>query len=340
MYLKINFIFVLTMTEILLYGSIDGESSSDFIEDFTEKTANNEDIVVRVNTPGGNPEYTFGMVAKFSEYTGKKKIQVDGKAYSGGLYFLCYGEENESLDVSEFLLHRAAYPSYYENDVEFFTDAVKGNLERINKSLRKAFEAKVDVPLFEQLTKCNLDEVFSMENRVDVFFSADIAKKVGLISKINKITPTKKAEIDSYINSKIVQIAAEYKGATQEEIIKTNTMTLDELKAKHPELFAQAFDLGVTSGIAKEKDRVKSCLVFAEIDLVGVKAAIESGEALTATAMAEFMLKTASKKTLETIEEEAAPEVKTKEVSTKEKAKEEAEKEAWLKEVNQHLELN
>ena len=341
MYLKINFIFVLTMTEILLYGSIDGESSSDFIEDFTEKTANNEDVVVRVNTPGGNPEYTFGMVAKFSEYTGKKKIQVDGKAYSGGLYFLCYGEENESLDVSEFLLHRAAYPSYYENDVEFFTDAVKGNLERINKSLRKAFEAKVDVPLFEQLTKCNLDEVFSMENRVDVFFSADIAKKVGLISKINKITPTKKAEIDSYINSKMIQIAAEYKGAeTQIENFKINKMTLDELKAKHPEVFAQAFELGAISGIAKEKDRVKSCLVFAEIDLVGVKAAIESGEALTATAMAEFMLKTASKKTLETIEEEAAPEVKTKEVSTKEKAKEEAEKEAWLKEVNQHLELN
>ena len=340
MYLKINFIFVIRMTEILLYGSIDGESSSDFIEDFTEKTANNEDIVVRVNTPGGNPEYTFGMVAKFSEYTGKKKIQVDGKAYSGGLYFLCYGEENESLDVSEFLLHRAAYPSYYENDTDFFTDAVKGNLERINKSLRKAFEAKVNVPLFEQLAKCNLDEVFSMETRIDVFFSADIAKKVGLISKINKITPTKKAEIDSYINSKMVQIAAEYKGATQEEIIKTNIMTLDELKAKHPELYAEAIDKGEKQGIAKEKDRVKSCLVFAEIDLVGVKAAIESGEALTATAMAEFMLKTASKKTLEIIEEEAAPEVKTKEVPASEKGKEDAEKEAWLKEVKQHLELN
>ena len=132
MYLKINFIFVLTMTEILLYGSIDGESSSDFIEDFTEKTANNEDVVVRVNTPGGNPEYTFGMVAKFSEYTGKKKIQVDGKAYSGGLYFLCYGEENESLDVSEFLLHRAAYPSYYENDVEFFTFFIILKIEFFN----------------------------------------------------------------------------------------------------------------------------------------------------------------------------------------------------------------
>ena len=121
MYLKINFIFVLTMTEILLYGSIDGESSSDFIEDFTEKTANNEDIVVRVNTPGGNPEYTFGMVAKgFQNIQVRKKFKLMERHYSGGLYFLCYGEENESLDVSEFLLHRAAYPSYYENDVEFF----------------------------------------------------------------------------------------------------------------------------------------------------------------------------------------------------------------------------
>ena len=116
--------------------------------------------------------------------------------------------------------------------------------------------------------------------------------------------------------------------------------TLEELKAKHPEFYAEAIDKGVKKGIAKEKDRVKSCLVFAEIDLVGVKAAIESGEPLTATAMAEFMLKTASKKTLEEIESENAKVIETKEVSTTEKAKAEAEKESWLKEVNQHLELN
>lgn len=328
------------MTEILLYGSIDGESSSDFIEDFTEKTANNENVLVRVNTNGGNPEYTMGMVAKFSEYKGKKKVQVDGKAYSGGMFFCCYADEVEALDVSQFLLHRAAYPSYYENDSSFFTEPIKENLISINRDLRKAFEAKVDVALFEKIKKCKLDEVFSLDDRIDVFFTAQEALQVGLISKINKITPTKKAEIDSYINSKMVQIAAEYKGAIQEEIIKTNIMTLEELKAKHPELYAEAIDKGVKKGIAKEKDRVKSCLVFAEIDLVGVKAAIESGEPLTATAMAEFMLKTASKKTLEEIESENAKVIETKEVSTTEKAKAEAEKESWLKEVNQHLELN
>lgn len=328
------------MTEILLYGSIDGESSSDFIEDFTEKTANNENVLVRVNTSGGNPEYTMGMVAKFSEYKGKKKVQVDGKAYSGGMFFCCYADEVEALDVSQFLLHRAAYPSYYENDSSFFTEPIKENLISINRDLRKAFEAKVDVALFEKIKKCKLDEVFSLDDRIDVFFTAQEALQVGLISKINKITPTKKAEIDSYINSKMVQIAAEYKGAIQEEIIKTNIMTLEELKAKHPELYAEAIDKGVKKGIAKEKDRVKSCLVFAEIDLVGVKAAIESGEPLTATAMAEFMLKTASKKTLEEIESENAKVIETKEVSTTEKAKAEAEKESWLKEVNQHLELN
>ena len=242
------------MTEILLYGSIDGESSSDFIEDFTEKTANNENVLVRVNTSGGNPEYTMGMVAKFSEYKGKKKVQVDGKAYSGGMFFCCYADEVEALDVSQFLLHRAAYPSYYENDSSFFTEPIKENLISINRDLRKAFEAKVDVALFEKIKKCKLDEVFSLDDRIDVFFTAQEALQVGLISKINKITPTKKAEIDSYINSKMVQIAAEYKGAIQEEIIKTNIMTLEELKAKHPELYAEAIDKGVKKGIAKESD--------------------------------------------------------------------------------------
>jgi len=325
------------MADLLLYGSIDSFGAAEFISELDEKTANNEDLLVRVNTPGGNPEYAFGMVAKYKEYTGKKRVQVDGKAFSAGLFFLCYADEVEAYDVSEFLLHRAAYPEYFENDPKYFTDAIRGNLDRVNASLMTAFKNKVDVPLFEELTGFKLKDVFSMERREDVFFSADVAKKIGLISKVNKITPTKKAEIKEFESLVVMEMAAEYKGAQQEEI-KTDKMTLEELKAKHPDVYAQAHKEGMTSGINKEKDRVEACMVFLDIDPVGVKAAIESGNELTAKAMAEFALKANSKTALATLETETKeqPVVDTKEVPNTEKAAEAKTVEDFMAEVKKH----
>lgn len=281
--------------EVLLYGTIDSYSSSEFIKEFSELEAENEPITVRVNTPGGSPEYGFGMVSKFAEYTGDKKVKVDGKAHSMGLFYCVYAakENVEALDVSEFLLHRAAYPSYWENDASFFTEQVRANLERINKSLRTAFENRVDVPLFEQLTGCKVKDVFSMDSRIDVFFDAKVAKRVGLISKINPITPQKTAEINSLLSvmaCKTYEIAA----LSTESNSNQNKMTLDELKAKHPEAYAEAVALGVS----KENDRIKSIMVFAHLDLKSCKEAIDSGKELTATQMAEFSLKAMSPEAL------------------------------------------
>lgn len=303
--------------EVLLYGTIDSYSSSEFIKEFAELEAENEPITVRVNTPGGSPEYGFGMVSKFAEYTGDKKVKVDGKAHSMGLFYCVYAlkENVEALDVSEFLLHRAAYPSYWESDASFFTEQVRANLERINKSLRTAFENRVDVPLFEQLTGCKIKDVFSMDSRIDVFFDAKVAKKVGLISKINPITPQKTAEINSLLSvmaCKSYEIAA----LSTESNSNQNKMTLDELKAKHPEAFAEAVALGAS----KENDRVKSIMVFAHLDLKSCKEAIESGKELTAMQMAEFSLKAMSPEALAQMNASAAPVVTTAAVETQEES--------------------
>jgi ATP-dependent protease ClpP protease subunit len=88
--------------EILLYGDINSDSSSLFITRLNDAIA--DDISVRVNTNGGNPEYGWGSVAKFAEHPGKKSCKVDGKAYSFGAYFLCYTEDVEALDVSQHFL--------------------------------------------------------------------------------------------------------------------------------------------------------------------------------------------------------------------------------------------
>ncbi len=68
---------------------------------------------------------------------------------------------------------------------------------------------------------------------------------------------------------------------------------LEQLKAEHPELFAQVLAMGVTN----ERDRVGAWMKFVDADAKAVADGISSGEALTQTAMADFTMKiiTASK---------------------------------------------
>lgn len=289
--------------DILLYGDINSVSSADFINAIDENA--DGEISVRINSGGGSPEYGWGMIAKFSEHTGKKSIKVDGQAHSMALYFLCYCSGVEALDVSEYVLHRAAYSPWFESNAEYFTQPVRENLERVNASLRTAFEAKVDVKKFEELKGVKLKDVFSMDSRIDVVLSASEAKKIGLIDKIVKITPEKRSEIEVMIGK-----AARFSGSiptasNENENQNQNIMTIEKLKAEHPGVFAQAVALGVTQGVSQEKDRIGAVLVFQELDPV-IKAAIDSDKPLSETAKAELTLASFKKETLGKIEGGAA----------------------------------
>lgn len=288
--------------ELLLYGSINEFSSQEFIECVNAIEDNTQPLTMRVNSGGGSPEYGWGMIAKFAEYPGPKNIKVDGQAHSMALYSLCYTQDVEALDVATFTLHRAAYPSWYENDPEYFDEASRAQLDSINKSLRAALEAKIDVAKFEELKGVKLKDVFSMDSRIDVNITAAEAKKIGLIKNVIKITPQKQAEIDSLFS----QIMAKHTPVSTNNQVKPktkNNMTIEQLKAEHPALYAQV----VAEGVAQERDRVEACMAFIDIDANGVKAAIESGKPLTQKQMADFTVKALSAEKLKAIEANNPP---------------------------------
>lgn len=326
------------MNELLVYGAINSFSSAAFIESFSGIDPESE-LTVRVNTDGGSPEYMWGMAAKFSEHPGKKRVKLDGKAHSGGLFFPLYADEVEALDVTESLLHRAAYPDWFEKS-EYFTEPLRQNLERINTSLRKAFEAKVDVKVFEEMKGVKVKDIFSMDDRIDVFLSAKELKKLGIVNKIVQLTPKRR----TMINTEMARIAAQYSGQEVEEIkqeskpetdANKHTMNASELKEKHPEVYNEVFN----AGIAAERDRVEACLVFIDIDAKGVKEAIESGNPLSQKQTAEFSLKAMNAQKLAELEKESPDAVTTEEAKT-EKTEAEAKVDAFEAEVDSILKIN
>lgn len=316
-------------TDILIYGRIDEYSATAFFENVNEELEENPDaeIVVRINSEGGSPEYTWGMIAKFNELTGKKSVKNDGKSYSMGLYFNCYVENAIAYDTTQFILHRAAYSNWIESDPEMFSDSMRANLENINKKLRAAFEAKVDVSKFENLksVKANgitLDKVFSMDSRIDVALTAKEAKQIGLINEVVQLTPSIKAEIESHIGASASYSAQNINKENQQitQPKKQTTMTIETLKAEHPALFAQIVALGVDG----ERNRVAAAMVYNDIDPVAVKALIESGKDLSQKDMAEFGLKATHKMMAENIKKDSPVAVVTTEVLVVETEKEKA----------------
>lgn len=325
--------------EILIYSRIDEWSAPEFINSVEE--AKDQDISVRVNSEGGSPEYGWGMIKKFSEHTGEKNVKVDGCAHSMAMFFLCYADNVEAISTAEFLIHRAAYPNWIENDPDYFDEAMRGNLERVNASLMTALKNKIDVSEFENLDCMKtpgykLKDIFSMDKRVEVFITAKEAKKIKLIDKVVDITPAKRSELSTLKAAEAKKYGIVKKAATLETektTQKTDIMTLAELKEKHPAIFAEA----VLAGELKERDRVGAFMAFIDVDAEAVKTGVKTGKVMSQTEMSELSLKAVNKAALKNIADDNAEEVETEEVSTKEVTAKEKNAEAFTKDVQKHL---
>lgn len=312
------------MYEALLYGDINEWSSKDFIQ----RLINNKpkDITVRVNTDGGEVRYGYGVLAKIKECTGIKVMKNDGEANSMGAFLFIVADQAEALEQATFLFHRAAFSKWFENDPMLMTSENKNYLIKMNADLRTLMEAKLDVAKFEQITKVTLDELFSLDTRINVTLNAAEAKEVGLIQKIVPLTTSKKMEIEAFKKRAMAK--------ADTEIPKNKIMTIEQLQAEHPSVFAQIFENGKKAGVEAEKDRVEACLVFLEIDQKAVVEAIASGKALTGKQMAEFNLKATVAQAKKGLEAENKETVVTATATTK--TKEQIEAEAEVEEVKAH----
>ena len=260
-----------------------------------------DQITLRVNSLGGSVHAGYGLVAKIDESAVPINIKVDGVAASMAAFACVFAKSVECLDVSEFIFHRA--------DMWSPTDSEKEYLRGVNAKMRKKMESKIDSELWASVTGVTYDQMFDENQRLDVVVDAKKAKKLGIVKKINVLSPVEAKAIsamsDKYITAdessrfdnvfKQIRAAAESipenrpenKPVNPKPIIK---MTIDQLKAEHPDVFAAA----VKQGVQAERDRVGAYMVYADVDIDGVKKGIESGEAISQTAMAEFTRKAIS----------------------------------------------
>lgn len=310
--------------EILLYGGIYSYSVEAFINKMEEYK--NNDVAIRINSGGGDPIAMWGAASKMREHTKNVLVKTDGRADSAATYLLLYADKSECLNISTFVLHRAAF--YNESNL---TPSDISELAKVNADMRKALEMKIDEAKLKILKNVTLDDIFNPEQRIDVQLTAEEALEIGLVNKINPINQREMQAISDYLYNGIAASSQEPKEKTQ----NPTKMDITKLKAEHPELYAQIFALG----IAQEKDRVEAFLVYNELDAKGVKAAIEEGKPMTQKQMAEFGLKALSSDALKNLSASSANPVITGAPDSTIVTDKEKELSAFEKEVRANLKL-
>ena len=320
--------------EILLYFPIYSSTAASFIEEMEANKGN--DVCIRMNCPGGDVMASMGMIAKYNEHTGGKKVKVDGRAASMAAYFCAMADEVECLDVSEFLIHRAAFPTWVENDKNIFTDEMKGMLQRHNDMLRASLEKKIDPAKFKRMKGKSFDDVFSMDSRIDVTLTASEAKTLGLVTKVFPLNQAKKREINALASN--VGIAAFYdETAEAETIIITNNkqtvMTIQDVRAN-----AEVYNALKAEILKREKDRIAAFAAFAEYDEKAVLEAIIKGDEFSPSFGAKMQAAAIKKLGITNITNATATVTETNEVATaatdEDKAK--ADAAAFYNGVNAH----
>lgn len=309
------------MKEILIYSGIYSFTAESFIEKLAE-IPKDEDVTVRLNSPGGSVFAGWGMIAALKERTGKNILKVDGNASSMAFFLVPFFDEVQALDVTSFMVHRATAYIDTDDDQKMLDDA--------NATLRKTLESRIKSDVFEQVTGVSIKDVFEAEKRRDIWITAKDAKKIGLVDKVTRLTPR---EIEAFEN-KLVAIlpgaeAEQSQGSEQatntdnNESKKVKQMTKEKLKAEFPQVYAEI--------VQDEKDRVESWLAFADVDFEACKTGIEEDKPVTQKVIAQMARKAMTANEAQTIEAESDNEVDTPEEETttqEDKELEKAEKEA------------
>jgi len=154
-----------------------------------------------------------------------------------------------------------------------------------------------------------------MDSRIDVFLTAKEAKQVGLVSKINTITPKKAQELKASFSKLAARYDVDFSSvvetpnagennnlsvnpdANNKVNNKNKYMTIEQFKAENPELFAQI----QSTAVETEKDRVNAWLKFIEVDAKAVTEGIKEGKNLSQEAMADFSVKMFAKNTTDKV---------------------------------------
>jgi ClpP class serine protease len=306
--------------------------------DLANNTASVHTIVGLLDTPGGTVDGTeaFAQAIKGSD---KRTIGcIDNLCCSAGYWIgssfdeLVATSKTDVIGSIGTMCSFADYSGYYEmNGIvqrEFYATASKDK----NKSFNDARKGNGDALVKEMLDPLN--DVFLntvKENRGSKLskkenvltgktYTASQAQQHGLIDGVSSFNGVIKNAVEQKGKKGTTSLMSTYVPTTPAANENINTskndtmegITLEELKAQHPDIYKAA----ETAGVEKERARVKAWQPWSSADPEYVQKAIEEGKEFNATEMADLSKKALAKSKLADVENDSASSMELEEATT------------------------
>lgn len=272
------------MRTIAFLSGMNDFTVGEFINSFQEAQDLGEtDVLVRLNTGGGSvmAGYSWIMTVRdFEAVEGNNiEMRVEGRADSMGAFSTLFVNNTSAIEQSTLTFHRAEFPEWMN-----VTDEMQSQLDKINSDLRSALEAKVDADRWKSITGTTIRQMFNTkQERINVTINARQARKLGILKNVVTLSPVEAEQLNSELIAASIDPINVPKKETKNEN-KTSEMTVEEIKANHPEAYEQIVALGVQS----EKDRVEAWLEFKDIDSAMAITGVVSGKNVNQKDIASF----------------------------------------------------
>lgn len=253
------------------------------------------ELTVVINSGGGSVFSASEIYTELKKFIGRVKVEIVGVAASAASVIAMAGTTVEMSPTGQLMIHNASTSTWGDyREMDHTSDF----LQKVNQSIMNAYTVK---------TGKSSDELKGLMD-AETWMTAQEAKESGFIDSImfeNEVGAVASAERPELINgvlpqeviNKVREQLANDKSLSvvnstpqqfKKEESEVNTkMTIEELKAQHPDLYNQILNLGKEDGVSAERKRIQEIEDIASPGNEEIinKAKFESGVTAAETAM-------------------------------------------------------
>lgn len=257
---------------------------------------NVNELTVVINSGGGSVFSASEIYTDLRKFAGRVSVEIVGLAASAASVIAMAGTNIVMSPTAQIMIHNAstgAQGDYRE------MDHTSDFLQKVNQSIMNAYTAKsgktadelkvmMDAESWmtaQEAKEAGFIDSIMFENEIDAVANIDRPELVNGVLPPEVINKMREQLANDKTNDVINSVTAQNTTNLESEV--TNDMDIEKLKAEHPELYNQVFNLGKEDGVKAERIRIQeieNLSMPGNNDIVN-KAKFETGATAADTAM-------------------------------------------------------
>lgn len=270
--------------ELCLFGEVGFDVTAVEVKTLLAQMDQTEDLVVRIDSPGGSVFQGFSIHESLAQYPGRKKAVVESAAFSIASYILTAFDDVEIAANGYVMIHNPSMT--VDGDDAAFAKA-SADLKKIRESMVEAYSARMGIPA-DQVEEMMAAETYYNASEA---IAAGFAKSKTEARRSMAVASAKNVNMPKAVSQSLAS-AGDAGGDTQQPKDRPmaneekRVATVREIKAIYPnakaefivkcvekEMTAEEVHAGAMEELQAENDGLKSQMTLLEEEIQNLKAA-------------------------------------------------------------------